>query len=217
MESKKKPPLQTKSVTVTHAQHDQVNREFNTSFSGVQRTFASLREQALKDGTKPLTLAQIKPVLSDNPVVQATAPPVKPGKIRYQSIVASAPNESWTVDLVFPDKTKVKAFLSCIDTYSRKGWLVPMTATDSKRRTAPQILAALKKVAKAAGGHPVNINSDLEFQNTLLNEWYSENNIKHWLPPPTTLHRSSLVEWWHRTHRGLLLKFWFWHCPSREN
>jgi transposase InsO family protein len=175
-----------------------------------------LREQSLKDGTNPLTLAQVKLVLSDNPVVQATAPHPKPGKIRYQSIVASAPNESWTVDLVFPDKTKVKAFLSCIDTYSRKGWLVHMTATDSKRGTAPQILAALKEVARAAGGTPANINSDLEFDSAVLNAWYSENNIKHWPAPPTTLHRSSLVERWHRTLRGLLLKFWLALPIKRE-
>jgi hypothetical protein len=55
---KKKKPLQTKPVTVTDVQRNQVNREFNTSFSGVQRTFASLREQSLKDKTKPLTLAR---------------------------------------------------------------------------------------------------------------------------------------------------------------
>jgi hypothetical protein len=42
MDSKKK-PLQTKPVAVTDAQRDQVTREFNTSFSGAQRTFASLR------------------------------------------------------------------------------------------------------------------------------------------------------------------------------
>jgi hypothetical protein len=65
MESKKK-SLQTKPVTVTDAQRNMVTREFNTSLSGVQRTFASLREQALKDGTTLLTLAQVKLVLSDN-------------------------------------------------------------------------------------------------------------------------------------------------------
>jgi hypothetical protein len=91
-----------------------------------------------------------------------------------------------------------------------------MTATDSKRRTAPQILAALKGVAKAAGGTPANINSDLEFDSAVLNEWYSENNIKHWPAPPTTLHRSSLVERWHRTLRGLLLKFWLALPIKRE-
>jgi hypothetical protein len=57
--------------------------------------FASLREQSIKDGSKPLTLAQVKLVLSDNPVVQATAPPPKPEKFVYQSVVAGAANDSW--------------------------------------------------------------------------------------------------------------------------
>jgi transposase InsO family protein len=207
MESKKK-PLQTKSVTVTDAQRDQVNREFNTSPSGTQRLFASLREQSLKDGSKPLTLAQVKLVLSDNPVIQATAPPPKPGKVVYQSVVAGAANDSWQADLFFPARTRVSAWLSVVDVFSRRAWVVPMTSSDSQRRTSEQILRALQAVVKAAGAYPKNLNTDLEFQSGVLDAWYAENGIVHHPAPPSQLHRSSLVERWHRTLKGLALRYW---------
>jgi hypothetical protein len=39
--------------------------------------------------------------LSDNPVAQSTAPPPRLSKIVYASVVASAPDQIWQIDLFF--------------------------------------------------------------------------------------------------------------------
>ncbi|KAJ1432953.1 hypothetical protein B484DRAFT_394710 [Ochromonadaceae sp. CCMP2298] len=73
---------------------------------------------------------------------------------------------------------KVPAWLSAIDVHSRKAFIVPMSSSNSKRRTGGQIMAAMETVTKEMGDVPQNINADQEFNRQPMLEWYKKHNIE---------------------------------------
>jgi hypothetical protein len=84
-----------------------------------------------------------------------------------------------------------------------------MLSSDSKRKTGPQILAALEAVVKAAGGvHPNSLNGDQEFNKKPMAALYKKHGIETYFSEPTQLHKNALVERFHRTFKGLTLRYW---------
>jgi hypothetical protein len=84
-----------------------------------------------------------------------------------------------------------------------------MLSSDSKRRTGPQILAALEAVVKAAGEvYPKSLIGDQEFNKEPMTAWYKKHGIETYFSEPTQLHKNALVERFHRTFKGLTLRYW---------
>ena len=94
-------------------------------------------------------------------------------------ILASAPNERWSIDLIDMDRytSKNKEFryiLTCIDHFSRYVWAVPL-----KNKTSIDVSIAMGNICEKAGCYPHILQKDNggEFQGE-TNTFMEQNNIK---------------------------------------
>jgi transposase InsO family protein len=172
----------------------------STGFQGLDKLY---RKAKLVD--PKVTKKRVKEWLDEQATQQITSAQKKTKKI-YSTIISPRVRNNFQVDIMYlpnPTKNKFPYILTCIDVYSRKAFVVPI-----KNKTAITTLHAFKKLMVKTG-KPKNINLDAggEFDNTLFKKFCEENDIKLWISDPEADNKNAIVERFHRTLRGILLKY----------
>jgi len=124
---------------------------------------------------------------------------------RFPSIIAEAPRHNYQIDIMHYERKEYNGYkyiLSVIDVYSRFAMCYPLR---SKRMN--EVTEALDKIFRVMGA-PRNINADQEFNthaaNTLFRQWGVK---KVYFSQPYDRTHNAIVERFHRTLAGLLLKW----------
>lgn len=107
--------------------------------------------------------------------------------------------------------------LTCIDVYSRKGWMIPI-----KNKTAPDAKVGFEIIFR--DGIPRNLTTDngKEFLNYQVQGLLQQHNIKHWTAEKGDHNRLGMIERFNRTIRTITGKLmvinhnlkWFDHLED---
>ena len=171
-----------------------------TGFQGLDKLY---RKAKLVD--KKVTKKKVKEWLDEQATQQITTAQKKTKKI-YSSIISPSIRNNFQIDIMYlpnPTANRFKYLLTCIDVYSRKAFVNPI-----RNKTADTTLRAFQSIM-AKSGKPKNINLDAggEFDNSLFKNFCENNNIKLWISDPEADNKNAIIERFHRTLRGILLKY----------
>jgi hypothetical protein len=148
-----------------------------------------------------VTLKQIKDFLNNQYVHQISKQSYKP-KV-FNSIIAEKIRDEYQIDIMIYDRFEFhnyKYILCVIDIYSRFVSARPMT-----NREATTILDNIKDIFKVMG-KPKLISGDNEFNIKIINNYFSENNIRANYSEPNEVQKNSIIERFNRTLSGYLKK-----------
>lgn len=171
-----------------------------TGFQGLDKLYRKAKQL-----DKKITKKLVKEWLERQATQQITTEQKKSKKI-YSTIISPSVKNNFQMDVMYlpnPTTNRFPYLLTCIDVYSRKAFVNPM-----RNKNADTALTSFKEIAKSSS-FPKNINLDLggEFDNRLFKDFCESRQIKLWFSDPNQDNKNSIVERFHRTLRGILLKY----------
>jgi hypothetical protein len=153
-----------------------------------------------------LTLKQVDEFLKKQVVNQLTQPINKKDR-QFNTIVSFGVRNNYQIDLfILPHPQQNKGFkylLTCIDVYSR---FVDIEAL--KTKTGDVVLKAFQRIVERMGVcKNLNCDEGSEFVYKPFVKYCEDNDITVWMSDPEQENKNSIIERWHRTLRGLILKY----------
>ena len=173
--------------------------DVNTGYVSANKLY-----QKMKDDKYNVTRKQIKEFYDNQAVVQKTKMhPLKADRV-YNSIVASQYGSNYQIDIIVYDRFefhKYKYILCCVDVYSRYASCRAMT-----NRRNETILDEIKSIFDEMGT-PKAINADNEFNKSVFNKYFNDNDIVCYFSQPAEINKSAIVERFNRTLTQLINKW----------
>lgn len=171
-----------------------------TGFQGLDKLY---KKAKLIDSS--ITKKKVKEWLDQQETQQITSQQKKTKRV-YSSIISPAIRNNFQLDIMYLPNSKSNRFsylLTCIDVYSRKAFVFPM-----RNKNADTALDAFQKIMRLSG-KPKNINLDAggEFDNQIFKNFCETNKITLWISNPEAENKNAIIERFHRTLRGILLKY----------
>ena len=131
----------------------------------------------------------------------------KPVRRRFdkRTVFAKQVDDIWTADLVdmpsFSRSNKrYKYLLTVIDVFSNYGRIVPL-----KTKTGKEVALAFRKLSFGCPPSRLWTDKDIEFYNKQLTAVLAANNVT--LYSAENEEKSSIVEWWNRTMKNIMCKY----------
>lgn len=155
----------------------------------------------IKKVNLPITNDKVKDFIENQEVHQLTR---KPNIIKFNSIYVPNPRDNYQIDLMNYDRyeyNNYKYILCVIDVNSRFA-----ACRALKNRTMNDILDNLKNIFEDMG-IPKAINADQEFNKSLFNKYFEDNNIKTYFSLPDQPFKNAIVERFNRTLAHMLQKW----------
>lgn len=149
-----------------------------------------------------LKLKTVSDFVEKQYTAQVNKPTKKPKE--YSSIISPFPKNNYQMDIIIYDRYQYKNYkyiLCVIDVYSRYAACRALT-----RREMSQVIPAVKSIFDEMGV-PNNMNCDNEFNNTEMNKFMSDNNVKVWFSQPNELNKNAIIERFNRTIAEMLQKW----------
>ena len=126
---------------------------------------------------------------------------------RRRRIIVNDIDEQWELDLsdlpsLVEHNDGYRYILCCIDVLSKYAWVLAL-----KRKTAPVLLEAVKKIIQDSGRKPKIIRCDKggEFVNGLMKEYCRNNGIKLYLAQNEV--KAAIVERFQKTLKGYMWRY----------
>mgnify|MGYP000983851036 CR=1 FL=1 len=149
---------------------------------------------------------QVQDFLKNQPVTQLTKPIIK-RRNKYSTIVSPSKLNNFQMDIMYlPDPTTTNGFkylLTAIDVYSRYVFVQLL-----KTKTGQEVFDKIRFMFQQSG-FPKNLNVDegSEFVYSPFESYCNDNDIRLWYSSPEQDNKNSIIERFHRTLRGLILKY----------
>lgn len=171
-----------------------------TGFQGLDKLY---KKAKLIDSK--ITKKKVKEWLDQQETQQITTQQKKTKRV-YSSILSPSIRNNFQLDIMYlpnPKNNRFSYLLTCIDVYSRKAFVFPI-----RNKNADTTLDAFQSIM-VRSGKPKNINLDAggEFDNELFKNFCEKNQIKLWMSNPEAENKNAIIERFHRTLRGILLKY----------
>ena len=125
----------------------------------------------------------------------------------YYTISSPSIRNNYQIDLMYlpnPRQNKnYKYLLTCIDVYSRYVFALPL-----KTKSGNEVFEAIQELFEE-NGMPKNINLDLgkEFIYKPFTKYCEDNKMNLWFSDSEQENKNAIVERYHRTLRGMILRF----------
>lgn len=162
--------------------------------------------QLIKPQNPNITYKMIYDVLNKQEAIQINKQIRKPSE--FTSIVAPSKGYNYQMDIMVYKrfrKNNYQYILTCIDVYSRRAEVEPMT-----NMTGETILENAKKIfQRFSKDYPRNLNTDNQFNFKEFVEFLDKHNIKLYLSYADDIidSKNSLIERFHRTLAGMLARY----------
>ena len=182
---------------------DLLNKLYYDEKTGLQSENKLYEKAKIID--KTITHKLVKEYLDDQATAQITKQ-VHRNK-DYYSISSPAVRNNYQMDIMYlPNPRQNKNFkylLTCIDVYSRFIFAKPL-----KNKSGPEVFEAIKELFEE-NGMPKNINLDLgkEFIYKPFKEYCERNGIELWFSDTEQENKNAIIERFHRTLRGMILRY----------
>lgn len=163
--------------------------------------------QIIKSKEPNITYKMINEVLNKQEAIQINKQIRKPSQ--FSSINASSPGFNYQLDIMVYNrfqKNNYKYILCCVDVYSRRAEVEPMTNMEGST-----ILEKTKQIFKKFSPtiYPKNLNADNQFNFKSFVEFLEQNNITLYLSYADDIidSKNSIVERFHRTLASMMQRF----------